>query len=410
MHDDRARQQPRRDRTANERAADHAAIDRLADELLPALVAKLSATGLGEIEVREGQWRVRIRRPAERRRLTQLGRRSTDRPSRAQPGHAGHGHAPAALRGPPLRTRGTGGATDRIPLDERLDATAHRGRTGPGSGGLGRRRDVTWRGPPQQPPGCDVAGGRASTSPKADATPGTRVRAGDRLGAVDMLGVAQEVVAPADGLVGAEPRRAGPGGRVRPGARRDRARRANGRPGRGLTVFRKILIANRGEIALRILRACRTLGIEAVVAYSEADRDSLPVQLADEAICIGPADAKRSYLSAPAMISAAIVTGCDAIHPGYGFLSEDEGFAEVVRAHDLTFIGPPASRARAVRVEGVDPAAAGVARPADDPGLERHPSRRRPCPRRGRADRLPAADQAGGRWRRQGHADGPDAA
>jgi acetyl-CoA carboxylase, biotin carboxylase subunit len=108
-------------------------------------------------------------------------------------------------------------------------------------------------------------------------------------------------------------------------------------------VFRKILIANRGEIALRILRACRTLGVEAVVAYSEADRESLPVQLADEAICIGPADAKRSYLSAPAVISAAIVTGCDAIHPGYGFLSEDEGFAEVVRAHDLVFIGPPPS-------------------------------------------------------------------
>jgi acetyl-CoA carboxylase, biotin carboxylase subunit len=108
-------------------------------------------------------------------------------------------------------------------------------------------------------------------------------------------------------------------------------------------VFRKILIANRGEISLRILRACRTLGVEAVVAYSEADRESLPVQLADEAICIGPADAKRSYLSAPAVISAAIVTGCDAIHPGYGFLSEDEGFAEVVRAHDLVFIGPPPS-------------------------------------------------------------------
>ncbi|MEA2518486.1 MAG: acetyl-CoA carboxylase, biotin carboxylase subunit [Chloroflexota bacterium] len=108
-------------------------------------------------------------------------------------------------------------------------------------------------------------------------------------------------------------------------------------------MFKKILIANRGEIALRVLRACRTLGIEAVVAYSEADRDSLPVQLADEAICIGPADARRSYLSAPAVISAAIVTGCDAIHPGYGFLSEDEGFAEVVRAHDLTFIGPPAN-------------------------------------------------------------------
>jgi acetyl-CoA carboxylase biotin carboxylase subunit len=107
--------------------------------------------------------------------------------------------------------------------------------------------------------------------------------------------------------------------------------------------FFKVLVANRGEIALRVLRACRTLGVEAVVAYSEADRDSLPAQLADEAICIGPADARRSYLSAPAVISAALVTGCDAIHPGYGFLSEDETFAEVVRAHDLTFIGPPPS-------------------------------------------------------------------
>jgi acetyl-CoA carboxylase biotin carboxylase subunit len=107
-------------------------------------------------------------------------------------------------------------------------------------------------------------------------------------------------------------------------------------------MLTKVLIANRGEIALRILRACRTLGIGAVVAYSEADRESLAAQLADEAICIGPAEAKHSYLSAPAIISAAIVTGCDAIHPGYGFLSEDEGFAEVVRAHDLVFIGPSA--------------------------------------------------------------------
>jgi acetyl-CoA carboxylase biotin carboxylase subunit len=106
-------------------------------------------------------------------------------------------------------------------------------------------------------------------------------------------------------------------------------------------MFQKILIANRGEIALRILRACRLLDVPAVVAYSEADRESLPVQLADEAICVGPADARRSYLSAPALISAAIVTGCDAIHPGYGFLSEDEGFADVVKAHGLTFIGPP---------------------------------------------------------------------
>ncbi len=108
-------------------------------------------------------------------------------------------------------------------------------------------------------------------------------------------------------------------------------------------MLSRVLVANRGEIALRILRACRTLGIEVVVAYSEADRASLPVLLADEAICIGPADARRSYLSAPAVISAALVTGCDAVHPGYGFLSEDDAFADAVRAHGLTFIGPAAA-------------------------------------------------------------------
>jgi acetyl-CoA carboxylase biotin carboxylase subunit len=107
-------------------------------------------------------------------------------------------------------------------------------------------------------------------------------------------------------------------------------------------VFTKILIANRGEIALRILRACRKLGIASVVAYSEADRDSLAVQLADEAVCIGPAESRRSYLSAPALLSAALVAGCDAVHPGYGFLSEDDTFAEMTAAHGLTFIGPPA--------------------------------------------------------------------
>ena len=107
-------------------------------------------------------------------------------------------------------------------------------------------------------------------------------------------------------------------------------------------MIKRVLIANRGEIALRILRACRQLGIEAVVAYSEADADSRAVLVADEAVCIGPADAKGSYLSAPAIISAALATGCDAIHPGYGFLSENAAFAEAVAAHKLTFIGPSA--------------------------------------------------------------------
>jgi acetyl-CoA carboxylase, biotin carboxylase subunit len=105
-------------------------------------------------------------------------------------------------------------------------------------------------------------------------------------------------------------------------------------------VFAKILIANRGEIAVRILRACRDLGVPAVVAYSEADRDTLAVRLADESVCIGPAEARRSYLNQPAVVSAALITGCDAVHPGYGFLSEDATFAEVCAAHDLAFIGP----------------------------------------------------------------------
>ncbi|HEX9609977.1 MAG TPA: acetyl-CoA carboxylase biotin carboxylase subunit, partial [Candidatus Limnocylindria bacterium] len=105
-------------------------------------------------------------------------------------------------------------------------------------------------------------------------------------------------------------------------------------------MFGKVLIANRGEIAVRILRACRDLGVPAVVAYSEADRETLAVRQADEAICIGPAEARRSYLNQPAVISAAMITGCDAVHPGYGFLAEDSSFAEACGAHELTFIGP----------------------------------------------------------------------
>lgn len=105
-------------------------------------------------------------------------------------------------------------------------------------------------------------------------------------------------------------------------------------------MFRKILIANRGEIALRVLRACRDLDIPAVIAYSDADRDSLPVRLADEAVCIGPAPAARSYNNIPAIISAALVTGCDAVHPGYGFLAENAYLADICGQVGLTFIGP----------------------------------------------------------------------
>jgi acetyl-CoA carboxylase biotin carboxylase subunit len=106
-------------------------------------------------------------------------------------------------------------------------------------------------------------------------------------------------------------------------------------------MFRKVLIANRGEIALRVISACKEMGIRTVAVYSEADRNSLHVRFADEAICIGPPPSKDSYLNVPAVISAAEIAGADAIHPGYGMLSENANFAEVCRASNIKFIGPP---------------------------------------------------------------------
>ncbi len=106
-------------------------------------------------------------------------------------------------------------------------------------------------------------------------------------------------------------------------------------------MFRKVLVANRGEIALRVLNACRELGIRTVAVYSEADRNSLHVRFADEAICIGPPRPADSYLNVPAVISAAEIANVDAIHPGYGLLSENANFAEVCRASNIKFIGPP---------------------------------------------------------------------
>ena len=105
-------------------------------------------------------------------------------------------------------------------------------------------------------------------------------------------------------------------------------------------MFRKVLIANRGEIALRIIRACKELGIKTVAVYSKADETSLHVRFADEAVCIGPPPSKESYLKIPHIIAAAEVTNADAIHPGYGFLAENETFAEICRDHGITFIGP----------------------------------------------------------------------
>ncbi len=111
-------------------------------------------------------------------------------------------------------------------------------------------------------------------------------------------------------------------------------------------MFGKILIANRGEIALRIQRACRELGIPTVAVHSTADAEAMHVRLADESVCIGPPSARDSYLNIPAILTAASITGADAIHPGYGFLSENAGFAEMVEEHGLTFIGPSAAHIR----------------------------------------------------------------
>jgi acetyl-CoA carboxylase, biotin carboxylase subunit len=111
-------------------------------------------------------------------------------------------------------------------------------------------------------------------------------------------------------------------------------------------MFRKILIANRGEIALRVIRACREMGIASVAVHSTADADAMHVRMADEAICIGPAPSVESYLSVPAIISACEITGAEAIHPGYGFLSENANFVQIVEDHGIAFIGPRAEHIR----------------------------------------------------------------
>ena len=111
-------------------------------------------------------------------------------------------------------------------------------------------------------------------------------------------------------------------------------------------MFEKILIANRGEIALRVLRACREMGIKTVAVHSTADSDAMHVRLADETVCIGPPPGRDSYLNKAAIISAAMITNAEAIHPGYGFLSENAEFADMVKDHGLTFIGPSAEHIR----------------------------------------------------------------
>src|SRR4030088_883484 len=113
-------------------------------------------------------------------------------------------------------------------------------------------------------------------------------------------------------------------------------------------MFKKILIANRGEIALRVLRTCREMGIKTVAVYSTADRDSLHVRFADEAVCIGKPQSSESYLNIPHLMAAAEITNADAVHPGYGFLAENARFAEICQEHNIKFIGPTPEMIRAM--------------------------------------------------------------
>jgi len=131
-------------------------------------------------------------------------------------------------------------------------------------------------------------------------------------------------------------------------------------------MFRKLLVANRGTIAIRIIRACRELGIPSLAVYSTADRDALHVRMADESVCIGPAAAEDSYLNIPAIISTALTWGADAVHPGYGFLSENGDFAEACRRSGLNFVGP---RARHIRLMGDKPRARRIMKRAGVPVL-----------------------------------------
>jgi acetyl-CoA carboxylase biotin carboxylase subunit len=129
-------------------------------------------------------------------------------------------------------------------------------------------------------------------------------------------------------------------------------------------VFDKVLIANRGEIALRVIRACKEMGVATVAVHSEPDRSAMHVRLADESVCIGPAPAAKSYLNIPSIIAACEITGAEAVHPGYGFLSENARFAEIVEAHGFTFIGP---RPEHIRVMGDKISAKATAREAGIP-------------------------------------------
>ena len=174
-------------------------------------------------------------------------------------------------------------------------------------------------------------------------------------------------------------------------------------------MFKKILIANRGEVAMRIIYACRELGIKTVAVYSEADENSLHVRFADEDVCIGPARSADSYLNVPAVISAAEITGADAIHPGYGFLSESAYLAEVCEACHIKFIGPDP---QVIRLMGDKARARKVMKKAGVPILpgQRRSGRERREGAQGReGNRLSGHRQGDRRRRRPRHARRPRA-
>ena len=168
-------------------------------------------------------------------------------------------------------------------------------------------------------------------------------------------------------------------------------------------MFDKILIANRGEIALRVLRACQELGIPTVAVHSTADADAMHVRLADESVCIGPPPAKDSYLNIPALLAACEITGADAVHPGYGFLSENARFAEILAEHSIHFIGPKAEHIRQMgdKIEAKRTAKAlGIpCVPGSDGGVTSDKDAHRDRAR----DRLSGAGEGGGRRRRPRH-------
>ncbi len=163
-------------------------------------------------------------------------------------------------------------------------------------------------------------------------------------------------------------------------------------------MFKKILIANRGEIALRVIRTCREMGIKTVAVYSTADKESLHVRFADEAVCIGPPPSKESYLNMSRIIAAAEITNADAIHPGYGFLSENAKFSKLCQQHDIKFIG-----ALPEQIEAMGDKA--TAKSYDDrcgcslcSRYRRLGHRPRRCEERGQEDRLSRDPEGHGRW------------